>query len=844
MKILFVMRHSGYVRNFESTLRMLCDRGHDVHLAFQGAVKYAQLDPTDIAQQLAEQYSTFSYGQIPLRTDGWGLVGRELRLGMDYLRYLSPAYARAPKLRERARREAPPRVIERTDRNRLQGNAARWAYTGWLRAMDQAIPRDPEIDAFLSAMRPDVLAVTPLIEPGSPQAEYVRSARALGIPAVYCVASWDNLSNKGLIHGAIDLVTVWNETMRREAIEMHGMSPRRVVVTGAAAFDHWFGWRPSTGREAFCSRVGLPLDRPYLLYVCSSKFVAPEEAAFVRTWAQQIRQSSSPTVRNAGILVRPHPQNADQWRSTDVSDLGIAVWPPAGAAPVDVASRSDYFDSIFHSAAVVGVNTTAQIECAILDRPVFTVLAPEFKDTQDGTLHFDHLRRAGGGLLHVASDFAEHVAQIDGALRQQPDAHERNQRFVEAFVRPFGREVPATPKLVDALETIGATPRHVRRDPVWAPLVRPWLARRGAQLEEEARTQPDSYGAKLIAKAAREKKRRVREAERRARLAEKATRERERERQRLEQLAQRAEAELVVRNDKVHTMATDFRQLGEVDRRNVLHEIVDCIPPDSFIDLHAATRPRKLDYEHADIYMRVTTKGELVRLRGCAKEPFTVDWIHRRIGKGDVLYDIGANVGVYSLVAAKKPNGGARVFAFEASYATVGSLCANIVLNDLASQITPLPIALSDATAMNVFSLRDLRAGAARHALGYDAPEDGPTLYQQPVLMFTLDDVIELFRLPQPNHIKLDVDGGELAVLHGAARTLASPLLKSMLVEVSTAQSGMVTELLGRYGLGLDSKIGVTNKAGEHAVWYGLFTREAAATVSAAAAAESAQIQR
>ena len=86
MKILFVMRHSGYVRNFESTLRMLCDRGHRVHVAFQGKVKYAALDPIDIAGQLSRQYRNFTHGEIPLRDDGWGLLGREVRLGLDYLR--------------------------------------------------------------------------------------------------------------------------------------------------------------------------------------------------------------------------------------------------------------------------------------------------------------------------------------------------------------------------------------------------------------------------------------------------------------------------------------------------------------------------------------------------------------------------------------------------------------------------------------------------------------------------------------------------------------------------------------------------------------------------------------
>jgi hypothetical protein len=475
MRVLWVMRHSGYVRNFESTLRMLCDRGHRVHLAFQGKVKYAQLDPAGIARQLSDQYPGFSFGDATLRRDAWGLVGRELRLGLDYLRYLGPEYRDAPKLRARAAREAPAAVLNRSRRGFTSTTLGRRATAAWLSTLNRAIPPDPEVGAFLEKARPDVLVVTPLIEPGSPQAELLRSARALGIRTALCVASWDNLTNKGLIHGPVDLVTVWNDAMKREAVELHGIPASRVAVTGAPAFDHWFDWRPSTTREAFCARVGLPAGRPFILYVCSSKFVAPEEVPFVRTWVEAVRCSPSTSLRAAGVLVRPHPQNAEQWQGVDLRPLGdVSVWPAAGAAPVDAGTRSDYFDSIYHSAAVVGVNTTAEIESAILGRPVCTVLADEFRDTQEGTRHFHHLRKVNGGLLRVAHGLDEHLAHLDAAISAPDAGGSRGRSFVEAFVRPHGLDVPATPKLVEALEGLGRAPRpRPERQPIWAPMVAP-----------------------------------------------------------------------------------------------------------------------------------------------------------------------------------------------------------------------------------------------------------------------------------------------------------------------------------------------------------------------------------
>jgi FkbM family methyltransferase len=474
---------------------------------------------------------------------------------------------------------------------------------------------------------------------------------------------------------------------------------------------------------------------------------------------------------------------------------------------------------MYHSRAVVGVNTTAEIESAIVGRPVFTILAPEFRETQEGTLHFHHLRQAGGGVVTAARDLDEHVLQLDAALHAPAaETAERCRAFVAAFVRPHGLDTPATPRLVDALERLGRTRSRAAAAPLWAPLLRSRLSARAATLARESEDEARAKAVRQATKAVREARREARQAEQRAHEAERARHEDARR-------FARAQEEWLATQKTSEALVTAFSSLGEIRRRTILGRMAEHFPPGAFIDLHAATPPRKLDYEHADIYMRVCTKGEEFRLRACAKEPFTVDWIHSQVAAGEVLYDIGANIGAYSLVAAMKPGGAARVYAFEAGYASIASLCANIALNRLDGQITPMPVALSNVTAMNVFSLRDLEPGAARHALGSDPPEDGPTLYQQPVMMFRLDDVIEQFRLPLPNHIKLDVDGGELAVLEGASRALGSPALRTMLVEVSTSLSAEVSEVLEGHGLRLESKVSVASKSGEHVVWYGLFVR-------------------
>jgi len=482
MKVLFFMRSTVYVRNFESTLRLLAERGHRVHVA---AEVHRQLDPTDLIGRLCREYEKITHGPVPTpQSQKWPRLGVALRGALDYLRYLRPEYRDAPKLRRRAEVKAPSFVRSALRRPVVNTSLGRSLLGRIIHWCDRAVPRDAAIDAFIAEQAPDLVLVTPLVEPGSPQSEYVRSARAFGSRTGLCVYSWDNLTNKGLIHEALDVVTVWNQPMKDEAIQLHRVPADRVIVTGAAAYDHWFAWKPRETRQAFCARVGLDATRPYVLYLCSSKFIAPDEVPFVRRWVDETRATSA-TLRDAGVLVRPHPQNTDAWQRADLGDLrNVAIWPRTAGNPVDADSRADYFDSIHHSAAVVGVNTSAQIESAIVGRGVYTLLAPEFRETQQGTLHFRHLQNINGGLLHAAAVMAEHVAHLEAAVRNPQEAAERCRRFVEAFVRPQGIDQPATPRLVAALEATAARGAAPHRDAWWSGLLRPWLARAAAGLDE------------------------------------------------------------------------------------------------------------------------------------------------------------------------------------------------------------------------------------------------------------------------------------------------------------------------------------------------------------------------
>jgi FkbM family methyltransferase len=179
------------------------------------------------------------------------------------------------------------------------------------------------------------------------------------------------------------------------------------------------------------------------------------------------------------------------------------------------------------------------------------------------------------------------------------------------------------------------------------------------------------------------------------------------------------------------------------------------------------------------------------------KEPETVEWINTFTAQ-ETLFDLGANVGVYSLLAAKA---GVKVVAFEPEPQNFSVLTMNIYLNELSDLIVPLNIAISDRTtidflympvfgighAFNQFGvLPELSAEPASAAARQFVKASPSNAAKQFVIAYTLDEFLAAFPQFFPTHIKIDVDGLENLVISGASKTLENPALKSLLVEFNS----------------------------------------------------------
>lgn len=455
MRVLFLAHNLGKTRHFDGVIQELTARGHSVVVT----AAHKRNKPLKLGAFSDNRLVDVVPNPVR-RTDDWEPFVRQLRLARDYVRFLHPDYVNAQKLAERGRTYAPPGWADRLERNGTL-RRHRVLVKRILELAESLIPSEQYYELFIRSHAPDIVLVTPLIDFGSYQTDYVKSARRLGIPVVFVPFSWDNLTNRGLVRIAPDRTLVWNELQKREAVTYHDVPPADVIVTGAPRFDDFFSMRPSP-RDQFCARAGLDATRPFLLYLCSSYFVAPAEVGFVREWAGTVRRDAS--LRDYGVLVRPHPANMEAWANVDLRDIAnAAIWNEAPKVQADPA----LYDSLHHAAAVVGLNTSAMIEAGILGKSVFTIEAPEFAGGQEQTLHFHHLLARNGGLVVVAQDLQAHLRQLADAVADPEAGRARSRRFVESFVRPHGIDRNVAPIVVDEIELAAKLPRRRRHQALW-----------------------------------------------------------------------------------------------------------------------------------------------------------------------------------------------------------------------------------------------------------------------------------------------------------------------------------------------------------------------------------------
>lgn len=213
---------------------------------------------------------------------------------------------------------------------------------------------------------------------------------------------------------------------------------------------------------------------------------------------------------------------------------------------------------------------------------------------------------------------------------------------------------------------------------------------------------------------------------------------------------------------------------------------------------------------HGNVTMLFAAPNPLCHYRASSfssKEPETLEWIDS-IPSGSVMWDIGANVGLYSIYAAK--NHDVRVYAFEPSVFNLELLARNIFLNQLQQNVIIVPVALSSTTGPSLFRMSNTQWGGALSTFGENYGQDGKkleSLFEYQVCGICMDDLFGRLGIAIPKYIKIDVDGIEHLILSGGMSILNE--VESILVEINddfVQQAEQSSQLLKQAGLRLYRK--------------------------------------
>lgn len=201
--------------------------------------------------------------------------------------------------------------------------------------------------------------------------------------------------------------------------------------------------------------------------------------------------------------------------------------------------------------------------------------------------------------------------------------------------------------------------------------------------------------------------------------------------------------------------------------------------------------------------MEVTNRLEQWRAEtALTKEPGTIKWLEANVRAGDVVYDIGANVGIYTMMAAQLVNDSGRVYAFEPHILNAKALLTNLSMNVWGSRVSVITSALHSEVGFFPFHYSKLKAGSSGHQLKEPVDEFGKPFTPAATEIkhaTTIDHLVRKKWIEAPNLVKLDVDGNEYQVLLGMEAQFKAEGFRSIQIEVHELDEVKVKHLMESY---------------------------------------------
>jgi len=462
MRVLLALESAEIFYHYKSVIAALCRAGHPVKVFFAKgtAVPMRPANSLEVVEEFAKKFRNFEYVKERYEPD---FLRRKIlfpiRAIANYRRFLKMT-DKPPFYKDRYRKLLPlwlkPLVflkffnLDFFIKSDLCGTI--------LASIEKSAPPDKKIIANINSFKPDVVLVSSgNVISSSPDFEYVRAARFLGIRNALLAASWDYLETKGLIHIIPDVLLVWNDTHMVEAVRSHGIPSDKIRIVGAPLFDNFFSnIKPSDSRLEFCRQYGLRPEQPIILYIGSSGIFG-DETRFLKSIRQAIDNSSDERIRKTQIIVRPHPisRSGRNFKKITAGIDNLVLIPEFGELPSTNKSLQVFYDTLYHSVAVVSIASSGFLNALIVDKPAVTVLVDYYRQIQSEAPHFKHLIESRA--IEAAKDFSGVPRFLKNILAGVDEAKEQRNLFIRKYIRPRGLQFSAGEAVAKEIENLSHT---------------------------------------------------------------------------------------------------------------------------------------------------------------------------------------------------------------------------------------------------------------------------------------------------------------------------------------------------------------------------------------------------
>jgi len=450
LRIILVFRAYSQMSQLRKTIAELAQRGHFVLVVIHKNLAKETIDEIrsieNSPHNVSYEWARFE-GRIRF-SDRFVFHSREL---LSYRKHLLHSDEKTQFYPKRWKRYIHPKL------QKLFG----WSFARFLlktglcgmvlHLVEVLTPAPGLIIRHLMEFKPDMVVVSPVnLRYSSADLEYLKAAVQLKIPTILPMTSWDNITAKGLYHIWPDRFLLWNFVQVEQIFEHQGVSSERVRIIGATTMDQWCPSPLPTSRRNFCQTHNLRQEDPIISYFGGSSLATwGDESHFVDELRKVLDRSGDERLRKTQIIVRPHPRYYQKYEKIVLRDVHIV---PQGKFAWNQKEFSQiFYDTIYHSAAIVGVNTSAMLDVIVIDRPVISILEKQHDHTQADTYHFPELIKSGAIYL-------KKLDEIEGTLidifDERNGLQEKRKQFVADHLMPRGLGISVGEIIADEIEQL------------------------------------------------------------------------------------------------------------------------------------------------------------------------------------------------------------------------------------------------------------------------------------------------------------------------------------------------------------------------------------------------------